>query len=61
MSGNTFYSTCSAKFKHHKYFENVNFEETSNIVSILVIKKGKNHIYKGVIASRNKTEKTFSL
>ena len=27
----------SGKFKHLKYFENVNFEETSNVVSILVI------------------------
>ena len=29
--------TRSAKFKHHKYSENVNFEETSNNVSILVL------------------------
>ena len=27
--------TSSAKFKHHKYLENVNFEWTSNVVSIL--------------------------
>ena len=25
----------SGKFKHHKYSENVNFEETNNVVSIL--------------------------
>ena len=39
MSGNTFYSTCSAKFKHHKYLENVSFEGTSSFDSILVIHK----------------------
>ena len=30
-------STNSGKFKHFKDSENVNFEETSNVVSILVI------------------------
>ena len=29
-------TTRSAKFKHHRYSENVNFEETSNIISILL-------------------------
>ena len=31
------FSIVSGKFKHHKYSENVNFEGTSNVVSILVV------------------------
>ena len=37
MSGNPFYSTFSAKFKHHKYSENVNVEGTNSVVSILIV------------------------
>ena len=32
---NLFFSIVSGKFKHHKYLENINFEGTSYIVSIL--------------------------
>ena len=30
-----FFVITGKKFKHHKYSENVNFEETNNVVSIL--------------------------
>ena len=32
---NLLFSIVSGKFKHHKYSENVNFEGTSKVVSIL--------------------------